>query len=188
MFQADTDREQQDFLLQQRRCSSPSSTFRFLRLLELMEAMCILPYPDATESPNMTHVALYFCPCCCCRVCGDLATCRSNESTDVVRMDETILFAKRTTQSFGQEACAVDCQCGHHANAMFSVPWLVPSCASVFVFFLDSLLRALVVVFAAALMLLLLFLLLLLFASKPNTAADTGFTNFASFQSAVRID
>ena len=43
MFQADTDREQQDFLLQQRRCSSPSSTFRFLRLLELMEAMCILP-------------------------------------------------------------------------------------------------------------------------------------------------
>ena len=42
--------------------------------------------------------------------------------------------------------------------------------------------------FFVLLFLFLLLLLLLLFASKPNTAADTGITNFASFQSAVRID
>ena len=65
-------------------------------------------------------------------------------------MDETILFAG-TIQSFGQKACAVDCQCGHYATAMFSVPWPVPSCASVFVLFLHSLLlRAVVFAFAVA--------------------------------------
>ena len=65
-------------------------------------------------------------------------------------MDETILFAG-TIRSLGQEACAVDCQCGHYATAMFSVPWPVPSRASVFVLFLHSLLlRAVVFVFAVA--------------------------------------